>query len=388
MRSMSPCSMLSTPSSGATSPTVSPSPPKTTPRRRRQPLSLPAWFWPGCFPRMPRSGMPGWAPIWRSSLERRQSEGTNSAKRWAAKTVADRAGDGADVPRCVSSENQARRVCAHAHYRLLDVAERQTVCDEQSLAIPAATAGLACKRGLGSRLQRDQGPGRQGQQKPDSASDRGCILGLMTGPVSYYPIMRQLVSSKNMDVVDSARFMALTSTAIADTYIAVFDAKYHYEFWRPITAIRNGDMDDNPATALEPTWQPIDNTPMHPEYPCAHCISSAAVATVIEGVLGSAEVPEVAMTSATAPASRIVGPTFGHMPMRYLRRASTPDSTIGSPPRRSGDGSADRQARGPSPHAKERFGEGPIIRLSQCQRQATERRHASDAPTVEMTGAL
>ena len=60
--------------------------------------------------------------------------------------------------------------------------------------------------------------------------------------------MRQLVSSKNMDVVDSARFMALISTAIADTYIAVFDAKYHYEFWRPITAIRNGDMDDNPAT--------------------------------------------------------------------------------------------------------------------------------------------
>jgi hypothetical protein len=104
-----------------------------------------------------------------------------------------------------------------------------------------------------------------------------------------------------MDVVDSARFMALTSTAIADTYIAVFDAKYHYEFWRPITAIRNGDMDDNPATALEATWQPIDNTPMHPEYPCAHCISSAAVATVIEGVLGSAEVPQVSMTSATAP---------------------------------------------------------------------------------------
>jgi hypothetical protein len=124
---------------------------------------------------------------------------------------------------------------------------------------------------------------------------------LITGPVSYYPIVRQLVSSKNMDVVDSARFMALTSTAIADTYIAVFDAKYHYEFWRPITAIRNGDMDDNPATALEPTWQPIDNTPMHPEYPCAHCISSAAVAMVIEGVLGSAEVPEVSMTSATAP---------------------------------------------------------------------------------------
>jgi hypothetical protein len=124
---------------------------------------------------------------------------------------------------------------------------------------------------------------------------------LITGPVSYYPIVRQLVAAKHMDVLDSARFMALASTAVADTYIAVFDAKYHYDFWRPITAIRNGDLDDNPATELVATWQPIDNTPMHPEYPCAHCISSAAIATVIEAVLGSADIPEVSMTSATAP---------------------------------------------------------------------------------------
>jgi len=104
-----------------------------------------------------------------------------------------------------------------------------------------------------------------------------------------------------MDVVDSARFMALASTAAADAYIAVFDAKYHYDFWRPITAIRNADIDDNPATELDATWQPIDNTPMHPEYPCAHCITSAAVAAVIEAALGSADTPEVSMTSPTAP---------------------------------------------------------------------------------------
>jgi PAP2 superfamily len=124
---------------------------------------------------------------------------------------------------------------------------------------------------------------------------------LMTGPVSYYPMVRQLVAAKNMALVDSARFLALASTAAADSFIAVFDAKYHYDFWRPITAIRNGDIDDNPATELHATWQPIANTPMHPEYPCAHCISSAAIASVIESVLGSADIPEVAMTSPTAP---------------------------------------------------------------------------------------
>ncbi len=124
---------------------------------------------------------------------------------------------------------------------------------------------------------------------------------LITGPQSYYPIVRQLVAAKGMPVIDSARFMALVSVAAADAYIAVFDAKYHYDFWRPVTAIRNGDIDDNPATERDATWQPIDNTPMHPEYPCAHCITSAAVAMVAETVLGGAEVPEIVMTSSTAP---------------------------------------------------------------------------------------
>jgi hypothetical protein len=124
---------------------------------------------------------------------------------------------------------------------------------------------------------------------------------LITGPASYYPIVRQLVVAKKMDLVDSARFMALASTAAADAYISVFDAKYHYDFWRPITAIRNADNDDNPATERDATWQPIDNTPMHPEYPCAHCITSAAVAAVIEVALGSADIPEVTMSSPTAP---------------------------------------------------------------------------------------
>ena len=104
-----------------------------------------------------------------------------------------------------------------------------------------------------------------------------------------------------MSVIDSARFMAITAVALADAYIAVMDAKYHYDFWRPITAIRNGDSDDNPATERDAAWQPIDNTPMHPEYPCAHCIGSSALASVVETLFGSADVPEVAMTSATAP---------------------------------------------------------------------------------------
>ena len=124
---------------------------------------------------------------------------------------------------------------------------------------------------------------------------------LMVGAPAYHPVPRQLVTAKQMSVIDSARFMALFAVALTDAYIAVFDAKYHYEFWRPITAIRNGDISGNPATELDATWQPIDNTPMHPEYPCAHCIQSGAAAVVIESVLGSADIPEVSVTSSTAP---------------------------------------------------------------------------------------
>jgi len=124
---------------------------------------------------------------------------------------------------------------------------------------------------------------------------------LVGPPAAYHPFVRQLVSTKQMSVVDSARFMALVAIGINDAIIAVLDAKYHYNFWRPITAIRNGDIDRNPETEREATWQPTANTPMHPEYPCSHCIQSGAVAAVVEAVLGSKDIPEIAMTSPTAP---------------------------------------------------------------------------------------
>jgi PAP2 superfamily len=124
---------------------------------------------------------------------------------------------------------------------------------------------------------------------------------LVGPPAAYHPFVRQLVIVKQMSVVESARFMALAAIGINDAIIAVLDAKYHYNFWRPITAIRNGDIDGNPATDREATWQPIANTPMHPEYPCSHCIQSGAVAGVVKAVFRTEEIPETAMTSPTAP---------------------------------------------------------------------------------------
>jgi PAP2 superfamily protein len=124
---------------------------------------------------------------------------------------------------------------------------------------------------------------------------------LVGPPVAYHPFVRRLVLAKQLNVADSARLMALVSIGLTDAIIAVLDAKYQYNFWRPITAIRNGDIDGNPATDREATWQPIANTPMHPEYPCAHCIQSGSVAGVVTAVLGTADIPEIGITSPTAP---------------------------------------------------------------------------------------
>ena len=143
--------------------------------------------------------------------------------------------------------------------------------------------------------------GEKNSSKRSARQTEDARFWLMTGPRSTHPLERQIIIQKEMSVIESARFMAVIAAAEADAMIAVMDAKYKYAFWRPITAIRNGDIDGNAATEREATWQPIDNTPMHPEYPCAHCIVSSALASAIEAMLDTADIPEVAMTSTTAP---------------------------------------------------------------------------------------
>jgi hypothetical protein len=143
--------------------------------------------------------------------------------------------------------------------------------------------------------------GAKNSSKRSARQTEDARFWLLTGPLSTHPLHRQIAIRKDMSVIDTARFMAVTTAAEADAVIAVMDAKYKYAFWRPITAIRNGDIDGHDATEREATWQPIDNTPMHPEYPCAHCIVSSAVASAIEAMLGTADIPEVTMTSPTAP---------------------------------------------------------------------------------------
>lgn len=124
---------------------------------------------------------------------------------------------------------------------------------------------------------------------------------ILAGPASWEPLVRHLAASPGRTLIQNARLFAMAEIAAADAYIAVFDGKYTYQFWRPVTAIRNGDMGSNGATMRIPDWEPAIDTPLHPEYPCAHCITSAAVRAVLESEFGAGPIPMVTMTSPTAP---------------------------------------------------------------------------------------
>jgi hypothetical protein len=97
----------------------------------------------------------------------------------------------------------------------------------------------------------------------------------------YSRALRFLIADRKLDVARSARLAAMQYVSLADSLVACFNAKYHYGFWRPYTAIHNADTDGNPNTAADPNWLPLDPTPGHPEYPAAHGCATQALAVAL-----------------------------------------------------------------------------------------------------------
>ena len=100
-----------------------------------------------------------------------------------------------------------------------------------------------------------------------------------------------LAVAHGLDLVQTARMLAMVHVSGGDAMIAGFEAKYHYWFWRPFTAIPEADTDGNPDTEADPTWLPLRTTPNFPEYPAAHCFHSSAVATALREFFGTDRVP-------------------------------------------------------------------------------------------------
>lgn len=105
-------------------------------------------------------------------------------------------------------------------------------------------------------------------------------------------VARTILERRQQTAWRTARILALMHLAIADSYITNFESKYHYKFWRPVTAIRLGNM--NPATPGDPTWNVntvaagLGGTPPVPEWPSAHAMGGAAAAEVLkDGIPGT-----------------------------------------------------------------------------------------------------
>lgn len=99
-------------------------------------------------------------------------------------------------------------------------------------------------------------------------------------------VARNVIVTKKLNMLEAARLLALVDMAMADAYIAGWDAKMHYNFWRPYTAIRKADVDGNNATAPDAAWEPSEPTPPVQDYPSTHSALGNAASTVLAMVLG------------------------------------------------------------------------------------------------------
>jgi hypothetical protein len=124
---------------------------------------------------------------------------------------------------------------------------------------------------------------------------------LATPSAIWNGVARRVIEARALDVSDSARTLALIYLAASDAGIACWDAKYTYNFWRPQTAIRNGDLDGNDATAADLTWTPLFPVPQHPEYVSGHSTNSSAMATALAFLFGDDPGIAILATSPTNP---------------------------------------------------------------------------------------
>src|SRR5437667_4710423 len=114
-------------------------------------------------------------------------------------------------------------------------------------------------------------------------------------------IFRTLATSQQLDIVENARLFAMTNLAAADAAIGCWNDKYYWQFWRPITAIREADTDGNPATEADPNWLPLFDpsvpvsgpplvTPPFPDHPAGHTAISGATVHALQAFFGTDKV--------------------------------------------------------------------------------------------------
>jgi Tol biopolymer transport system component len=111
-----------------------------------------------------------------------------------------------------------------------------------------------------------------------------------SAPLQWNRIARAVSAGRGLDLWEQARLFGLLNLGLADGYIASFDTKYHYNYWRPVTAIRNADADGNPRTSGAPKWTPLVPTPPIPDYDSAHSVEGGIAAKVLKRFFGTDQI--------------------------------------------------------------------------------------------------
>ncbi|WP_199512474.1 vanadium-dependent haloperoxidase [Nucisporomicrobium flavum] len=117
----------------------------------------------------------------------------------------------------------------------------------------------------------------------------------------YTPILRAAVEQLPGSPARRTRLIALFHVAVVDTQIATSDAKYAYQRWRPVTAIRNADVDGDPVTEADPQWLPLHVTPAHPDYPSGHNTYAGAAEGILTALAGPVARAPYTIGSPSAP---------------------------------------------------------------------------------------
>jgi PAP2 superfamily protein len=111
-----------------------------------------------------------------------------------------------------------------------------------------------------------------------------------SSPLKWNRVARVVSADAGLDLWENARLFGLLNLALADGYIAMVDSKNHYNYWRPVTAIRTGDTDGNPDTTGDPTWTPLRPTPPDQDYASGHSIEGGAAAEVLKQFFGTDQI--------------------------------------------------------------------------------------------------
>jgi hypothetical protein len=133
---------------------------------------------------------------------------------------------------------------------------------------------------------------------------------LTSAAVIWDGALRAVAVARGLDISATAHAFALTNVAGADAAIACWDAKYAFNFWRPITAIHNADVDGNPLTSPDPAWVPLAPTPNFPEFTSGHAVVSSAMATMLSLLFGDDPGGPFTVTSPTNPGFTRTWSTF------------------------------------------------------------------------------